>query len=167
MKHFLLQISSSANKSGKLSGQSTLSEEEDLPKAQGSSGEDSTFPIDTQQPLRQSSKKDKYSKGRNPASSSGIQSLNPTQLQPPSSILKVEEIPSCQTSESRKQLLQRTFRVDMNDPEQPLLGGEGQELDTIHTAEVAGNTQTESESPVPYGVIPRSSKTPAVNSGWL
>ena len=81
MKHFLLQISSSANKSGKLSGQSTLSEEEDLPKAQGSSGEDSTFPIDTQQPLRQSSKKDKYSKGRNPASS--IQSLNPTQQQPP------------------------------------------------------------------------------------
>lgn len=164
----IMQISSSANKSGKLSGQSTLSEEEDLPKAQGSSGEDSTFPIDTQQPLRQSSKKDKYSKGRNPASSSGIQSLNPTQLQPPSSILKVEEIPSCQTTESRKQLLQRTFRVDMNDPEQPLLGGEGQELDTIHTAEVAGNTQTDSESPVPYGVIPRSLKKPAqVNSGWL
>lgn len=82
--------------------------------------------------------------------------------------MKVEEIPSCQTTESRKQLLQRTFRVDMNDPEQPLLGGEGQELDTIHTAEVAGNIQTDSESPVPYGVIPRSLKKPAqVNSGWL
>ena len=164
----LLQISSSANKSGKLSGQSTLSEEEDLPKAtQGSSGEDSTFPIGSSslitQPPRQPSKKDKYSKGRNP-----IQSLNPTQLQPPSSVVKAEEIPTTST-DCRKQLLQRTFRVDMNDPEQPLLGtGDGQELDTINAGEVAARNTTDSESPVPYGVIPRSSKAPAqVNSGWL
>ena len=101
-----------------------------------------------------------------------MQSLNPTQLQPPSSILKAEEIPASQTLESRK-LLQRTFRVDMNDPEQPLLG---QELETIQTAgEVSQptttatnlNEQVTSESPVPFGVIPRGSKTPQVNSGWL
>ena len=98
-----------------------------------------------------------------------MQSLNPTQLQPPSSILKAEEkIPANQTLESRK-LLQRTSRVDMNDPEQPLLG---QELETIHTVEPTTtatnlNEQVTSESPVPFGVIPRGPKSPQVNSGWL
>ena len=69
-------------------------------------------------------------------------------------------------TESRK-LLQRTFRVDMNDPEQPLLG---QELETIHSATdttAINLNETKSESPVPFGVIPKSSKTPQVNSGWL
>ena len=74
-----------------------------------------------------------------------MQSLNPTQLQPPSSILKTaadqvrggapgvdpsasEATPPSgkknieqRTSFDSKRLLQRTFNVDINDPEQPLL----------------------------------------------
>ena len=49
-------------------------------------------------------------------------------LQPPSSILKAEFLDDTKTttvtaqrSLDTKRSLQRTFRVDMNDPEQPLL----------------------------------------------
>ena len=65
-----------------------------------------------------SSKRDKYSKTRNP-----IQCLNPTQLQPPSSVLKAESLntdPEAAAAkfENRKSL-QRMFRFDANESESP------------------------------------------------
>ena len=68
------------------------------------------------------SKRDKYSKTRNP-----IQCLNPTQLQPPSSVLKGETLGEGKLelggneSESKydgsRKSLQRMFRFDSNDPD--------------------------------------------------
>ena len=67
-----------------------------------------------------SSKRDKYSKTRNP-----IQCLNPTQLQPPSSVLKAESLNTDPVAaaaaakfENRKSL-QRMFRFDANESESP------------------------------------------------
>ena len=135
--HNHLQMTAPKN-TKQLSGQSTLSEDEN-----GLKSEDSTLTLNEGNISRQSSSKrkdSKYSKSRSPI----MQSLNPTQLQPP--ILKEQP----QNLTETKRSLQRTFRVDMNNEEttsQPLL------------------TQS---SPIPSGVIPSRSKSPAqVNSGWL
>lgn len=154
---------------GKLSGQSTLSEDENEGKAASTSAEDSTLTLNDQQAMsRQSSankrKDSKYSKSRSPI----MQSLNPTQL--PSSILKAEssvvldvedESSSSlqtkrRTSFESKRSLQRTSRVDSNDPEQPLLSEQQQAKKT-------------EGSPVPSGVVPtnKAKSNTQVNSGWL
>ena len=121
--------------------------------AKGATSEDSTLTLNDGVMSRQSSgkrKDSKYSKSRSPI----MQSLNPTQLQPPSSILKAtdEAIATdnvkltepqqggIRSSFENKRSLQRTFRVDMNDPEQPLLLDTDTacnlrkgELETIHS----------------------------------
>ena len=139
------------------SGQSTISEDENdplngsnAPKVQTQlSSEDSTLTLNDGVMSRSGSNRDKeskYSKSRSPV----MQSLNPTQLQPPSSILKAEVLDensevkngqkvSEKASFDSKRLLQRTCHVDINDPEQPLLFDEEQglrskkDLDTIHS----------------------------------
>ena len=109
---------------------------------------------------------DKFLKNRSP-----IQCLSPVQLQPVES-KKVEDeqqLPTLapQKSLESKRLLQRTFRVDMNDPEQPLIMDDFLEMDTIQKASEDKNAST-SSSPVPGVVLTGlRSRTPQVNSGWL
>ena len=198
-----------------MSGQSTLSEDENDVQNGGSaskinaqaSSEDSTLTLNDGVISRQSSNRDKeskYSKSRNPQ----MQSLNPTQLQPPSSILKAEILDESENnsakmnkhSENRssfesKRFLQRTFHVDINDPEQPLLYGQEQglrnkDLDTIHSISPpltpqgkewtitnkvgsgvpsGGSPTGGTSTPLPTGVMPAGlrSRSPQVNSGWL
>lgn len=165
--------------SGKLSGQSTFSEDEAEPVAglsKAASSEDSTtLTLNDGTISRQSSHKrkdSKYSKSRSPV----MQSLNPTQLQPPASILKAEVLDEAETANGgknkkvsgkpsfeSKRSLQRTPRVDMNDPEQPLLQQKAKNEDV----EAAPPS---SESPIPPGVVPTGvgrSNSPQVKSGWL
>ena len=103
----IFQAAPNRNRLGMSSGQSTMSEEENdqglgsssatgggsvsgLKNQRGESSEDSTLTLNDGVISRQSSthkrKDTKYSKSRSPI----MQSLNPTQLQPPSSILKAE-----------------------------------------------------------------------------
>jgi hypothetical protein len=200
--------------SGKLSGQSTLSEDESaghhhphngnkeirFQTSNTSSNDESGATLALNESLsRQSSaqrKDSKYSKSRNP-----IQCLNPTELQaPPSSnILRAEFFDDNSASGTKQQQqnrsLQRTFRVDMmneEDPEQPLLldemhqnqseevsketgSGVGHKPEVVSKPEVSitGIHVSPSSSPVP-GVVPGGSastglrsRNPQINSGWL
>lgn len=85
------------------------------------------------------SKRDKYSKTRNP-----IQCLNPTQLQPPSSVLKADALASAASddlsdaqqkfADASRKSLQRMFRFEANDPDSespPPFGAAPTELETI------------------------------------
>ena len=107
MPYCIIFQASQKNRLGMSSGQSTMSEEENdqglgsssatgggsvsgLKNQRAESSEDSTLTLNDGVISRQSSthkrKDTKYSKSRSPI----MQSLNPTQLQPPSSILKAE-----------------------------------------------------------------------------